>query len=301
MKEVRNVPTQKPDNEIIRIAESTVNLPSTGKVNKQVPSYDLRTVGYDKNYRIFAEELNYTLDNIGQWCQYFITLTDEIKDVTIPDLEDKVDQEVIDRTEQGTNLNNKIEKERVSVGEIITFNSPSVDISNEKGYGTWSYLGESSSKIGNSTDLALEGYSVTSNEVTEGVTDSGGFIEAVWEGLKDPQGLFSYDTLTGVFTTLYAGTYLVNATTTRQRQASGSSTLNGRILVNGVAVAERETLSNDFSTVPIETVAELDLNVGDTFSYQSKGATLIAGGGLFITYSRPQSSNLTLHHYQRTS
>lgn len=116
------MPTQKPDNEIIRIAESTVNLPSTGKVNKQVPSYGLRTVGYDKNYRIFAEELNYTLDNIGQWCQYF---------------EDRVDE-----------LQAQIEKERVSIGELIEITGDSTNPSILKGYGTWEYFGEGLTTIG---------------------------------------------------------------------------------------------------------------------------------------------------------
>lgn len=122
MKEVRKVPTAKPTNEIIRIAEDTVNLPSTGKVNKQVPSYDLRTVGYDKNKRIFAEELNYTLDNIGAWCQWFETRVDE--------------------------LQSQIEKERVSVGELIEITGDATNPSVLKGYGTWEYFGEGLTTVG---------------------------------------------------------------------------------------------------------------------------------------------------------
>lgn len=134
------MPTQKPDNKIIRIAESTVNLPSTGKVNKQVPSFDLRTVGYDKNKRIFAEELNYTLDNIGQWCQWFENRTDELQVRT-----EELQEELETRTAQ---LEAQIEKERVSIGELIEITGDSTNPSILKGYGTWEYFGEGLTTIG---------------------------------------------------------------------------------------------------------------------------------------------------------
>ena len=163
------MPTQKPDNEIIRIAESTVNLPSTGKVNKQVPSYDLRTVGYDKNKRIFAEELNYTLDNIGQWCQWFENRVDELQ-TTAEGLQTELDQakidfqEELDRTE--SDLLDQIEKERVSIGELIEITGDSTNPSILKGYGTWEYFGEGLTTVGVGTHTDDRGEEITFTEGT---------------------------------------------------------------------------------------------------------------------------------------
>lgn len=114
--------TDKPVNEIIRIAEVTQNLPSTGKANKQEPSFSLRNIGYDDDQFASAEELNYTFDNIGQWLQYF---------------EDRVDE-----------LQSQIEKERISVGEIIEITGDNTNPSILKGYGTWESFGEGLVTVG---------------------------------------------------------------------------------------------------------------------------------------------------------
>ena len=110
------MPTSKPLNDIIRIAENSENLPSTGKANKQLPSYTLRTTGYDDDQFMSAEEINYIFDNLGQWSQYFETRIDE--------------------------LILQIEKERVSIGEIIEITGDATNPSILKGYGTWESFGE---------------------------------------------------------------------------------------------------------------------------------------------------------------
>ena len=71
--------TNKPINDIIRIAERDANLPSTGKANKQIPNFNLRDLGYDDNQFASAEELNYTFDNMGQWLSYFDNRVDELQ------------------------------------------------------------------------------------------------------------------------------------------------------------------------------------------------------------------------------
>ena len=116
------MPISKPLNDIIRIAENSENLPSTGKANKQIPSNTLRTTGYDDDQFMSAEEINYIFDNIGQWGQYFETRIDE--------------------------LILQIEKERVSIGEIIEITGDNTNPSILKGYGTWESFGEGQVLVG---------------------------------------------------------------------------------------------------------------------------------------------------------
>lgn len=52
-------------------ANTDVNLPGTGNVNKVRPRETIRTIGWDKGQIPTAEELNWTLNNIGQWMHYF--------------------------------------------------------------------------------------------------------------------------------------------------------------------------------------------------------------------------------------
>ena len=126
------MPVTKPTNDLIRIAQNTENLHSTGKANKQLPSYTLRTTGYDDDQFMSAEEINYIFDNLGQWSQYFETRIDE--------------------------LILQIEKERVSVGEIIEITGDNTNPSVLKGYGTWESFGEGVVLVGvgSHTDVRLE-------------------------------------------------------------------------------------------------------------------------------------------------
>lgn len=135
--------TPKPTNSIVRIAENTENLPSTGKANKQLPSYTLRTSGYDDDQFMSAEEINYIFDNLGQWSQYFETRIDE--------------------------LILQIEKERVSIGEIIEITGDATNPSILKGYGTWESFGEGVVLVGVGSHTDDRGESKTwSDGDTEG-------------------------------------------------------------------------------------------------------------------------------------
>lgn len=53
-------------------ANSDINLPGTGKTNKVQPREVIRTTGWDKGQIPTAEELNWTLNNIGQWVHYLV-------------------------------------------------------------------------------------------------------------------------------------------------------------------------------------------------------------------------------------
>lgn len=76
----------QPTNPIIRIAESDVNLPSTGQINKNQPSSTLQTTGFDDDQVVTAEELNYIFDNFGEWLEYLV-LEDTDTNTRIDDLE----------------------------------------------------------------------------------------------------------------------------------------------------------------------------------------------------------------------
>lgn len=66
----------QPTNPIIRVAENDTTLPSTGLSNKLEPITSIKTVGFDATTLVSAEELNYILDNFGQWLEYQKTVAD---------------------------------------------------------------------------------------------------------------------------------------------------------------------------------------------------------------------------------
>ena len=119
----------QPNINIIEFASQDVNLKYSGKPNKAEPSHTLKTVGLDKNQAVTAENLNYLFDTISKWQTYF---------------KDKVSE--FD-TEINT-LKNQIEKERVSVGEIIEITGDSTNPSVLKGYGTWVSFGSGQVLVG---------------------------------------------------------------------------------------------------------------------------------------------------------
>lgn len=59
-------PTYYPD-----WANNDVLLPTTGKTNKVRPREIIRTTGWDKGQIPTAEEMNWTLNNLGAWIHYF--------------------------------------------------------------------------------------------------------------------------------------------------------------------------------------------------------------------------------------
>ena len=66
----------QPTNDLIRIAESDVNTPSTGLPNKKEPTSVLQTTGYDKDQIVAGNHLNYIFDNLAEhmvWLQEQIT------------------------------------------------------------------------------------------------------------------------------------------------------------------------------------------------------------------------------------
>lgn len=118
----------QPTNPISVIAEDDVSLPSTGQPNKVVPNSAILTKGYDDDQVVTAENLNYMFNNLGKWSEYFLERINE--------------------------LQQQIEKERVSVGEIIEITGVSTNPSILKGYGTWTSFGSGlvTVGVGNHTD-----------------------------------------------------------------------------------------------------------------------------------------------------
>lgn len=112
----------RPSNPLIRIAEQDTTLPVAGGTNKIEPVNLLKTVGFDKGNKAFAQNTNYIFDNLADWIAY--------------------SQERLD------NLETQIEKERVSVGEIIEITGDSTNPSILKGYGTWESFGSGQVLVG---------------------------------------------------------------------------------------------------------------------------------------------------------
>ncbi len=112
----------QPSNPLIRIAEQDTTLPIAGGTNKIEPVDLLKTVGFDKGNKAFAQNMNYIFDNLADWIAY--------------------SQERLD------NLETQIEKERVSVGEIIGISGDSTNPSILKGYGTWESFGAGQVLVG---------------------------------------------------------------------------------------------------------------------------------------------------------
>ena len=119
----------EPVNKLVRVAEQDVPLPIAGGNNKIEPSLNLLSVGYDKGNKAFAQNMNYIFDNLADWIAYSQERLNE------------VDQTIIDLTAQ-------IEKERVSVGEIIEITGDNTNPSVLKGYGTWESFGAGQVLVG---------------------------------------------------------------------------------------------------------------------------------------------------------
>ena len=118
-----------PTNDLLVIAESDVNLDTTGKPNKWIPSVQIRTKGWDKDQQCAAEHANYWANNHAQYIQYVLDRVEELQ----TDLVSSV--ETLETTIE--ELEAQVEKERVSIGEIIEITGDSTNPSILKGYGTW--------------------------------------------------------------------------------------------------------------------------------------------------------------------
>jgi microcystin-dependent protein len=119
----------QPINDLLFVAEEDIILESTGYLNKLIPNSAIRTNGWDKNEQVAAEHLNYWGNNHAQYLQYLIDRLDEV-DNTI------------------TALTDQIEKERVSIGEIIEITGVSTNPNILKGYGTWESFGAGQVLVG---------------------------------------------------------------------------------------------------------------------------------------------------------
>lgn len=114
----------EPTNPIIRIAENDTTLPSTGLANKLEPITSVKQTGFDANILLSAENLNYILDNIGEWLQYF---KDELVNREIP------------------------------VGGIFEITGNSDNPSTYFGYGTWESFGVGQVTVGAGTFTDING------------------------------------------------------------------------------------------------------------------------------------------------
>ncbi|CAM0107373.1 tail fiber protein [Vibrio phage 5P1c] len=124
----------QPTNPLVRIAELDTTLPGAGTPNKIVPVNSLLQQGYDKENKMFAQNINYIFDNIAQWVKYSQDRLSEM-DVTIAELETQV------------------ERERVSIGEIIEITGDATNPSILKGYGTWESFGAGQVLVGTGTHI----------------------------------------------------------------------------------------------------------------------------------------------------
>lgn len=130
----------EPTNKLVRIAELNTTLPIAGGPNKIEPESRILSTGYDDDNAVFAQDLNYTFDNLAQWISYSQERLNEV-DQTITDLEKKHDQDI-------ATLEAQIIKERVSVGEIIEITGDSTNPATLKGYGTWVSFGQGQVLVG---------------------------------------------------------------------------------------------------------------------------------------------------------
>ena len=112
----------EPTNKLIRVAELDTTLPVAGGPNKIEPESRILSTGYDDDTTVFAQDLNYTFDNLAQWVQYLVDSVGELKVQII--------------------------KERVSVGEIIEITGESTNPAILKGYGTWESFGAGQVLVG---------------------------------------------------------------------------------------------------------------------------------------------------------
>tara|TARA_Y100000588_G_scaffold244854_1_gene259102 strand:- start:32219 stop:32935 length:717 start_codon:yes stop_codon:yes gene_type:complete len=133
----------QPNIDIIEFAASDVNLQYSGKPNKSEPSHSLKTVGFDRDQAATAENLNYLFDTISKWQTYF---KEKVSEFDTEISENQIAINTLKQTVQ--DLENQIEKERVSVGEIIEITGDSTNPATLKGYGTWESFGSGQVLIG---------------------------------------------------------------------------------------------------------------------------------------------------------
>ncbi|CAH9012995.1 putative tail fiber protein [Vibrio phage 277E43-1] len=140
----------QPTNPLVRIAELDTTLPGAGTPNKIVPVSSLLQQGYDKENKMFAQNINYVFDNIAQWVKFSQDRLNEV-DTKIITLEGEVDDnntEINSLKQEVISLEEQIEKERVSVGEIIEITGDSTNPSILKGYGIWESFGAGQVLVG---------------------------------------------------------------------------------------------------------------------------------------------------------
>lgn len=118
-----------PTNPIVKVAELDTILPSTQNVNKYPPDNQLATVGWDKGQFVSGEHLNYCFDNLSKWVTY-------------------LNERVAELQQESEDLKEQVERERVSVGEIIEITGDNRNPSVIKGYGAWESFGAGQVLVG---------------------------------------------------------------------------------------------------------------------------------------------------------
>lgn len=111
----------KPNEAIVAIAEENVDL-GNGRSNKLVPNSTLQGRGYDIRQTIYAQHLNYILNNFSSYLKYH---------------EHRIEE-----------LLTRMDRERVSIGEIIEITGDDRNPSEIKGYGTWEAVCQGLTTVG---------------------------------------------------------------------------------------------------------------------------------------------------------
>ena len=129
------------------------------------------------------------------------------------------------------------------------------------------------------------GRAATGVDVTDGVPDVDGFMNAIYTNVRMHGGIFTFDPKTGVFTVSETGYYDLDFVVYRRHGSTSSATQEGRLLVDGRVIRSIQIDSNDYDAVSVRIQDNYLIQKGQTIEYKTKISQLI-GGSFSIRYAR---------------